>query len=82
MRLVMNVCQRIAVIRLRPKIADGAGRNPEGRRRHQGLPSVARMAMRGTKVSAMLEVKKLEVAYGGGIKAIKGVDFYVNEASW
>ena len=29
-------------------------------------------------MSAMLEVKKLEVAYGG-IKAIKGIDFHVNE---
>ena len=29
-------------------------------------------------MSAMLDVKKLEVAYGG-IKAIKGIDFHVNE---
>ena len=29
-------------------------------------------------MSAMLEIKKLEVAYGG-IKAIKGIDFHVNE---
>ena len=29
-------------------------------------------------MTAMLDVKKLEVAYGG-IKAIKGIDFHVNE---
>ena len=29
----------------------------------------------------LLEVKKLEVAYGG-IKAIKGIDFTSTKASW
>ena len=29
-------------------------------------------------MSAMLDIKKLEVAYGG-IKAIKGISFHVNE---
>ena len=42
MRLVMNVCQHIAVPRLRPQNRRWhAGRNPEGRRRHQGLPGGA-----------------------------------------
>ena len=66
MRLVMNVCQHIAGARLRPQNRRWhAGRNPEGRRRHQGLLGGAHGDAEEQEMSAMLEVKKLEVAYGG-----------------
>ena len=68
-RLVMNVCDRVMVLDYGEKIAEGRRRKSRKTRRSSKRTWARRV---------LLEVKALEVHYGG-IRAVKGIDLEVGQ---
>ena len=83
MKLVMSVCDRVLVLDYGRKIAEGSAadvqKDPEGDRCLPGRRGLAaRQGCPLMAAPALLELTKLEVAYGG-IHAVKGIDLIVRQ---
>lgn len=93
-RLVMEMCDRIAVLNFGCKIAEGTpaeiATHPEVLTAYLGTtaaakppppPAVAQSGRHATAAGDLLEVRDLHVAYGA-IRAVRGVSFSVHEGEF